>query len=63
MDVSQIIEKLGGPKRVCEITGLSKGRISQWKSENRIPTPWRKFLRVAHPKAFESDVAQQESAA
>lgn len=40
MNASEIIDRLGGTKKVIEITGLSRARISQWRTENAIPKPW-----------------------
>lgn len=36
---------MGGRAKVIAMTGLSKGRISQMCTANRIPTPWLKFFR------------------
>lgn len=35
-----------------QLTGLSKGRISQWRTENHIPRSWRLFLETAKPEIF-----------
>ena len=32
-----------------EMTGLTKGRISQWVSDGNIPTPWLKFFEAKFP--------------
>lgn len=54
-----VISRLGGTKEVRRLTGLSKGRISQWRIENRIPTPWEKFLRAYKPAAFDENEEEQ----
>lgn len=53
MDTSAIIDRLGGNKAVIELTGLTKGRISQWRTENVIPRPWLMFF-------LEKDASIQE---
>lgn len=52
MDAAQIIDRLGGTKDVMEMTGLTKGRISQWRSENHIPNTWMRIFRAERPDAF-----------
>jgi hypothetical protein len=50
MDAKQLIEHIGGPAKVMEETGLSKGRISQWSTSGTIPTPWLKYFRQKYPQ-------------
>jgi hypothetical protein len=50
MDASDIIARLGGTKKVIEITGLTRGRISQWRTENAIPKPWLLLFCERDPK-------------
>lgn len=57
IDAGEVIDRLGGSKTVQEMTGLSKGRISQWRTENHIPKPWLEFLRVKHPGVFRKRAA------
>lgn len=52
MNAEKVIEIMGGRKRVMQITGLSKGRISQWVGEDRIPHAWMMAFRAMKPKAF-----------
>jgi len=52
MDASTLINKLGGTSAVIEMTGLTKGRISQWRTENSIPKPWMMFFREKRPDIF-----------
>lgn len=40
---------MGGRKAVMEFTGLSKGRLSQWVGENRIPEAWMAAFRALRP--------------
>ena len=55
MNAQDVINALGGPKVVCAETGLSKGRISQWGTDNHIPTPWLKYLKERFPKVIAWD--------
>lgn len=55
MDVGTIIDELGGNKAVMGMTGLTKGRISQWRTENHIPRAWRKFFAGRRPDLFPED--------
>lgn len=50
MDTNQLIEELGGRSKVIEETGLTKGRIAQWVSEDAIPTPWLKYFQQKYKK-------------
>lgn len=52
MDVARIIGLLGGTKAVMGITGLSRARISQWRSANYIPRPWLLLFRERRPDIF-----------
>lgn len=49
MDTKKIIAEVGGRKAVMEMTGLTKGRISQWVNDNKIPAPWLKFFQAKFP--------------
>jgi hypothetical protein len=49
MNATKIIEAMGGRRRVMDITGLSKGRISQWASSNHIPESWMVAFRALNP--------------
>lgn len=51
MNAINIIEAMGGRRRVMDITGLSKGRISQWVSSNHIPESWMVAFRALNPDA------------
>lgn len=46
MDTKHLIELLGGPASVMELTGLSKGRISQWVTANKITRSWLEYLKL-----------------
>lgn len=52
MNANQVIEVMGGRKEVMKITGLSKGRISQWVNENHIPPSWLVAFRALKPGSF-----------
>ncbi len=49
MDIENFIKDIGGRKVLIELTGLTKGRISQWVTENKIPRPWIKYLLEIYP--------------
>lgn len=49
MDTLKLIEALGGRKAVIEMTGLTRGRISHWVTQNHIPRPWLKFFQEKFP--------------
>ena len=49
MNAEKIIKAIGGRKVVIEMTGLTKGRISQWVVDNSIPVPWLKFFGAKFP--------------
>lgn len=49
MNVENFILEIGGRKLLIELTGLSKGRISQWVIENRIPRAWIKYFIEKFP--------------
>lgn len=50
MDTKELIDLLGGPKKVIADTGLSKGRISQWSTENKITDSWLKYLKQKYKR-------------
>lgn len=64
MNANQVIEVMGGRKEVMKITGLSKGRISQWISQNHIPPSWLVAFRALKPESFAegADVKRDEGA-
>lgn len=49
MNTKQMIALLGGPAKIIEDTGLSKGRISQWGTDDDIPHSWIKFYQLKRP--------------
>lgn len=50
MNATEIIEALGGRKKVLEITLLTKGRISQWEKQNHIPRSWQMVFHLMNPE-------------
>ncbi len=58
-----IIDRLGGTVETAQLCELTKGAVSQWRT-NGIPKPWLKFLRAARPDVFTSEPgpASQEAA-
>ena len=52
MDVSAIIERLGGTGATAELCEIKPPSVSEWKANNRIPKARELFLRVVRPDAF-----------
>lgn len=50
MNIESFISDIGGRQVLIEDTGLTKGRISQWVTEKKIPAPWVKYLCSKYPK-------------
>jgi hypothetical protein len=50
MNAIQIIEAMGGRAAVMRLTGLTKGRISQWAKEDHIPRSWLLAFHRMKPK-------------
>lgn len=63
MNANQVIEVMGGRKEVMRITGLSKGRISQWVNENHIPPSWLVAFRALKPGSLPDVVCGDAAAA
>lgn len=49
MNADEIIQAMGGRAKIMQITGLSKSRISQWSTANRIPAAWMVAFRALNP--------------
>ncbi|MGY5409978.1 hypothetical protein ACXHWJ_10100 [Alcaligenes nematophilus] len=49
MNAKHIIEEMGGRRAVLRITGLSKGRISQWEKAGVIPRVWQLVFHHMNP--------------
>lgn len=50
MDTRKIIENMGGRAKVLKLTGLTKGRISQWETSGKIPRAWHLLFHEMHPR-------------
>lgn len=48
-----VIDRLGGTSAVADLTELTTGAISQWRS-NGIPDPWLRLFKATHPEVFEN---------
>ena len=48
---NELIDAMGGTSAVARLTGLTPGRISQWRQEG-IPVLWKRLLRAEHPAFF-----------
>jgi len=60
MDVTLIIQKLGGNTAAARFFEIRPSAISQWKSANKIPQARLLHLKAARPDLFEQP---QEKAA
>jgi hypothetical protein len=49
MDAQKIIDAIGGRKAAMALTGLTKGRISQFITGNHIPRPWLMLFEEKFP--------------
>ena len=50
MKATDIVQALGGRRKVIELTGLTKGRISQWEKQNHIPRSWLLAFHALNPE-------------
>lgn len=67
MQSTEIIEIMGGRKEVMKITGLTKGRVHQFVSEDYIPRHWLLLFHqmkprlIPHPSKLKSGAAVKNS--
>jgi hypothetical protein len=54
MNVSQIIDSLGGTVAVAKLCQIKPPSVSEWKRNNAIPHAWEMFLRQIRPDAFQA---------
>jgi hypothetical protein len=52
MTESQIIDRLGGTTEVAKLCEVTKGAVSQWRT-NGIPKAQRNYLRLLRPDVFD----------
>jgi len=64
MNANKIIDSLGGTSAVAELTGVTTGAVSQWRtSENGVPWHWLKFFAQIRPDVVDPEsVKTKESA-
>ncbi|QWF40069.1 Cro/Cl family transcriptional regulator [Bordetella hinzii] len=62
MDANQIIEIMGGRAKVMKLTGLTKGRISQWAKEDHIPRAWLMAFHRMKPRQIPRPVEKGSKA-
>lgn len=63
MNATDVIKIMGGRAEVMRITGLTKGRISQWVSDNEIPRSWLTAFHAMKPRDIPApDLAEKEGA-
>lgn len=60
IDVSTVIERLGGTAAVAAIFGIKPPSVSEWKKDGAIPSARLMYLRLAYPAAFKAVEAQEE---
>lgn len=53
IDVSAVIERLGGTSAVAAIFGIKPPSVSGWKEKGVIPRPRLMYLQVAYPWVFQ----------
>lgn len=44
-----LLEQIGGQAAIAEECEITDSAVSQWATEDRIPRPREKYLRLAHP--------------
>lgn len=52
MDANKVIDALGGTNAVAALCEVSKGAVSQWRTDG-IPNARLMFLKLARPDVFE----------
>ena len=52
MDANKVIDELGGTVAVAALCEVSKGAVSQWRTDG-IPNARLMFLKLARPDVFE----------
>ena len=57
----KIIEKMGGPVAVARFFGITKGAVSQWKT-NGIPDARERHLKDIKPDLFASNRGTRKAA-
>lgn len=53
MNVSQIIEKLGGHSEATELLGVSRALLYRWEAEGIPGKRWKQIARVAKMKGID----------
>ena len=53
MDANQIIDRLGGTNKVAELCEVTKGAVSQWRTEG-IPNSRLMYLELLRPDVFKT---------
>jgi hypothetical protein len=58
---SQVIDRLGGTVETARLCQVSKGAVSQWRT-NGIPQAREMYLRAVRPDAFDQTDDQKQAA-
>lgn len=61
LDVSLIIQKLGGPSAAARFFECKPSAVSQWVSENKIPNARLLHLKAARPDLFGPKVEERRA--
>jgi len=61
MDTNEIINLLGGTNAVADMCKVTKGAVSQWRTDG-IPQARLMYLKLLRPDAFSADPEQKEAA-
>lgn len=61
INVSDVIEKLGGTCEVARICRIKPASVSEWKQKDQIPPARLMYLEVAYPAVFSEPPADAEN--
>jgi hypothetical protein len=59
MDVTFIIQQLGGPSAAARFFEIAPAAVSQWKQKNKIPNARLLHLKAARPDLFEQQAEKR----
>ena len=49
---NEIIDAIGGTRKVARLVGMSDAVVSMWRKRNAIPRGWSKFFQTAYPHLY-----------
>ena len=53
LDVSDVVERLGGTSAVARMMRIKPASVSEWKAKNQIPPARLMCLKLMHPHLFD----------